>query len=224
MKINKNLLVDITIRLLIIGILFFKAMSPAPMSKNLDKIAEIQKIVMNIKTSTNNLKDDYLTSSIKYKEDNKEVDKYFYIYAKKTSRLFHEIIIEVANRYNVDPALIKAIIMAESRFNPYAISRKGAKGLMQLMPVTAKAMGAKDPFDPEYNIDAGVRYFKKLLIMFNNDIELALAAYNAGIKKVKTYGGIPPFKSTKEYVRKVIRYYNYYKREMLQVRSNDRDA
>jgi len=104
------------------------------------------------------------------------------------------------------------------------VSHKGAKGLMQLMPVTLKAMGVRDPFNPAFNIEAGVKYFKKLLIIFNNDVELALAAYNAGITRVKLYKGIPPFRKTKRYVKKVLYYYRYYKREKLEASSGDHDA
>ena len=122
---------------------------------------------------------------------------------KKRESVFHPIIIEVSKHHEVDPALVKAIILAESEYNPNAISRKGAKGLMQLMPRTAQALGVKHIFDPEQNINGGVKYFKKLLNKFDGDITLALAAYNSGSKHVLIYRGIPPFKATKRYVRKV---------------------
>jgi len=128
--------------------------------------------------------------------------------------LFQPIVLKAANRHKVDPAMVMAIIMAESSYNPKAISKKGAKGLMQLMPTTARSLGVKDIFDPEHNINAGVRYFKKLLNQFDGDIELALAAYNAGSRKVREHRGIPPFKATKYYVKKVIKYYRYYKTQM----------
>lgn len=129
-------------------------------------------------------------------------------------RLFQPIILKAANRYEVEPAMVMAIIMAESSYNPKAISKKGAKGLMQLMPTTAKSLGVKDSFNPEHNINAGVRYFKKLLNQFDGDVELALAAYNAGSRKVREHRGIPPFKATKHYIKKVIKYYRYYKDQM----------
>jgi soluble lytic murein transglycosylase-like protein len=129
-------------------------------------------------------------------------------------RLFQPIVLKAANRHKVDPAMVMAIIMAESSYNPKAISKKGAKGLMQLMPTTARSLGVKDIFDPEHNINAGVRYFKKLLNQFDGDVELALAAYNAGSRKVREHRGIPPFKATKYYVKKVIKYYRYYKTQM----------
>ena len=141
---------------------------------------------------------------------------------KKTSPLhienenrFHPYIFQAAKRYQVEAALIKAIIMAESGYNPKAISEKGAKGLMQLMPKTAKALGVQDIFNPEENINVGVKYFKQLMNLYDGDIELALAAYNAGSGNVKRYNGIPPFKTTHCYIKKVIKYHQYYKKQML---------
>jgi len=125
--------------------------------------------------------------------------------------LFHPIVIQAAGRYQVDPALVKAIIMAESGYNVRAISKKGAKGLMQLMPTTARAMGVEDAFNPKQNISGGVRYFKQLVDRFDGDITLALAAYNAGSRNVRNYEGIPPFKATRCYIRKVFKYYQIYK-------------
>jgi len=124
------------------------------------------------------------------------------------------IILQAAIRHQVDPALVKAIIMAESGYNSKAISKKGAKGLMQLMPGTAQALGVVDAFNPKENISGGVRYFKQLVNQFNGDIKLALAAYNAGSKKVRYYKGIPPFKTTQYYIKKVFKYYNLYKNQM----------
>ncbi|MBW1897746.1 MAG: lytic transglycosylase domain-containing protein, partial [Deltaproteobacteria bacterium] len=117
----------------------------------------------------------------------------------KKSRKFQPIINQVADRYEVDPDLVRAVIMVESSYNPLALSNKGAMGLMQLMPRTARAMGVQDCFNPEHNINGGVRYLKKLLTRYNGDIELALAAYNAGIRKVMEYRGVPPFKATRLY-------------------------
>ena len=126
-------------------------------------------------------------------------------------RHFQPMVIKAANRHEVDPAMVMAIIMAESSYNPKAISKKGARGLMQLMPTTARSLGVKDSFNPEHNINAGVRYYKKLLNQFDGNVELALAAYNAGSRKVREHRGIPPFGATKVYVKKVIKYYKYYK-------------
>ena len=125
--------------------------------------------------------------------------------------LFRSIIQEASALYEVEPELIQAIIMAESSYNPKAVSRKGARGLMQLMPETARALGVEDSFNPEHNIYGGVRYFKQLLDKFDGDTRIALAAYNAGSTKVLKYKGIPPFKATKCYIRKVFSYYNRYK-------------
>jgi soluble lytic murein transglycosylase-like protein len=133
----------------------------------------------------------------------------------KAERLLHAIVIQTAIRHQVDPALVKAIIMAESGYNTRAISKKGAKGLMQLMPATAQAMGVEDIFNPKQNISGGVRYFKKLVTQFDGDVELALAAYNAGSKNVRYYQGIPPFKSTQYYIKKVFKYYEIYKDQMM---------
>ncbi len=130
---------------------------------------------------------------------------------EKTERNFDHIIQRVAKSYDVDPALVRAIIMAESSYNPRAVSKRGAKGLMQLMPKTAEYLGVEDSFNPEHNIDGGVRYFKELLGQFKGDVKLALAAYNAGSRRVKEYKGIPPFKATQLYVKKVFEYQQQYK-------------
>ena len=137
-----------------------------------------------------------------------------YIHEKEPEQRFQPIIIQAANRFQVDPALVKAIIMAESGYDPRAISKVGAKGLMQLMPETAEELGVEDVFSPKHNINAGVGYFKKLLNRFDGDIKMALAAYNAGTRKVREYKGIPPFKATRYYIKKVFEYYQIYKKEM----------
>jgi len=133
---------------------------------------------------------------------------------KKAERVLHPIVIQAASRHQVDPALIKAIIMAESGYNIHAISKRGAKGLMQLMPATAHALGVEDAFNPTQNISGGVRYFKQLVTQFDGDVKLALAAYNAGSRNVRHYQGIPPFKATRYYIKKVFKYYEIYKDQM----------
>ena len=135
------------------------------------------------------------------------------IYKHKKEHIFHPIIVQVAHNHQVDPALIKAIIKAESSYNPRAISKRGAKGLMQLMPRTAKALGVEDSFNPEQNIKGGVRYFKDLVNQFDGDVKLALAAYNAGSRTVRKYQGVPPYKSTKYYIKKVFQYDHFYKNQ-----------
>lgn len=121
---------------------------------------------------------------------------------------YHEIIHEKASTYNVDPSLIKAVITTESNWNSRAISRKGAMGLMQLMPSTANDLNVHNPFDPEENIEGGTKYLKYLLEKFNGDLTLAVAAYNAGPKRVEKYGYVPPITETKQYVNKVLSLYN----------------
>lgn len=128
---------------------------------------------------------------------------------------FHGIIVQAAGRYAVDPHLIRAIILAESGYNPNAESKKGARGLMQLMPLTAKSLGVNNVYDPEENIDGGVRYFRSLLDRFDGDVQLALAAYNAGSRHVRNYEGIPPFKATQRYVKKVLKFQEKFKMENL---------
>ncbi len=116
-----------------------------------------------------------------------------------------------SKKYALDPALVKAVIHAESRFDPLAVSPKGAKGLMQIDPVTVEELGITDPFNPKYNIYGGVRYLREMLDAFNGDKHLAIAAYNAGPNQVLRHNGVPPFKDTKKYLYKVLRYQTYYK-------------
>ena len=131
----------------------------------------------------------------------------------KKAEPFHPIILRAANRHEVDPALVKAIIMVESRYDPHAISKQGAKGLMQLMPRTARSLGVEDSFNPEHNVNGGVKYLKQLLDEFDDNLKFALAAYNAGSSRVRRYRGIPPIKATQYYVNRVFQYYQYYKNE-----------
>jgi soluble lytic murein transglycosylase-like protein len=114
---------------------------------------------------------------------------------------------QAASRHNVDPNLVRALIKVESNFNPHAVSRKGAMGLMQLMPGTARSLNVENPFDPSENVDAGVRHLKQLLVNFGGDLNLSLAAYNAGSGAVRRNKGVPPYRETQNYVRQITQLY-----------------
>ena len=114
---------------------------------------------------------------------------------------------DAADRYGVPVRLVSAVIRAESGFNPRAVSRKGAQGLMQLMPTTAASLGVRNSFDPKQNIDGGVRHLRGLIDRFPSNLPFALAAYNAGERAVLQYGGIPPYPETQDYVSKVLFFY-----------------
>jgi soluble lytic murein transglycosylase-like protein len=123
---------------------------------------------------------------------------------EKANRKKIEVMIrDVSARYRVDPALVRAVIEAESNWNSTAVSSKGALGLMQLVPGTAQEMGVHDAFDPKQNLDGGVRYLHMLLERYNGDLDKALAAYNAGPGAVDRAGGVPQYQETREYVQKV---------------------
>ena len=129
----------------------------------------------------------------------------------KNKKKFTPAIDYAAKRYNLPNSLVHAVITAESSYNPAAVSRSGAVGLMQLMPETAKRYGVKDRLNPYENIHGGAHYLRDLLVMFEYDLGLALAAYNAGENAVKQYGNkIPPYQETRNYVNKVIKYYKQY--------------
>lgn len=114
---------------------------------------------------------------------------------------------EAASRHNVDPNLVRAVIKVESNFNPNAVSRKGAMGLMQLMPQTARRLNVSNPFDPEQNVDAGVRQLKQLMENYGGDVKLTLAAYNAGPGAVARSAGVPHFAETRNYVKRITQLY-----------------
>ena len=117
--------------------------------------------------------------------------------------VLHQLVQETAHKHNVDPALVSAVISTESNWNTSAISRKGAQGLMQLIPQTAQHFGVYNPFDPTQNVEAGVTYLSTLLERYNGDLPKALAAYNAGPRVVDRWGGVPNYRETREYVQKV---------------------
>jgi soluble lytic murein transglycosylase-like protein len=144
-----------------------------------------------------------------------EVDEYFQkpgqnssISTGFTQREIDVAIDKAASRHNVDPNLVRALVKVESNFNPNAVSRKGAMGLMQLMPQTARQLNLKNPFDPQENVDAGVRHLKQLLESYNGDVRLSLAAYNAGSGAVARSRGIPNFAETRNYVRRITNIYS----------------
>lgn len=123
---------------------------------------------------------------------------------------FDGFITEAAEKHGIAFSLLKAIIKVESGFNPRAVSKKGATGLMQIMPDNFKLLDVQDPFDPRENIMAGTRYFKQMLLRYNGKLQLSLAAYNAGPNNVDRYNGIPLFPETEDYIRKVMNSYRIY--------------
>ena len=128
----------------------------------------------------------------------------------RATRAWDGVIAHASRSHGVHPALIKAVIHVESLFDSRAVSRKGASGLMQLMPATARALGVDDPFNPWQNIDGGTRYLGALLERYPGNTQLALAAYNAGPRVVARYNGIPPYRETRAYVRRVMSLYERY--------------
>ena len=131
----------------------------------------------------------------------------FLLARSEASTAFDDLVAEHAVRERVDPKLVKSVMLVESNFNPRAVSPKGARGLMQLMPATARRYGVSNSFDPAQNIRAGVAYLSDLLDMFEGDVVRALAAYNAGEGAVMRHGGVPPYRETREYVRRAMLVY-----------------
>jgi hypothetical protein len=134
--------------------------------------------------------------------------------SKSKSETYDPIIEKYASNYRIDPSLIRSMIATESGFNPRAISTKGARGLMQLMPETAKRLGVNNSFDPEQNIHGGIKHLRSLLNSFNEDISLSLAAYNAGENLVQRLGRIPSIKETQDYVKSITKRYDKSKSEL----------
>lgn len=131
----------------------------------------------------------------------------------KLHREKYNIMIKAAaKRYSVDASLVKAVIHAESAFNPHAKSPKGAMGLMQLMPMTARELGVQNAYDPNQNILGGTKYLSRLLQKYSGDLKLGLAAYNAGPEAVAEYGGVPPYSETRTYVARVLRLFKEYQK------------
>ena len=207
---NKKLLIQILSVELVRFLFVFVMILAVSVASNLDrnKLKPIQyenPVILNV-MSSQPIGEEY--TAIKIEHSLPPVN------GNKKERLFHPIIIQTAIRHQMDPALVKAIIMAESGYNPRAISKNGAIGLMQLMPETAQELNVEDIFNPKQNIDGGVRYFKQLVNQFSGDLKLALAAYNAGSRTVRKYNGVPPFKETQHFIKKVFEYYQLYKNQM----------
>jgi soluble lytic murein transglycosylase-like protein len=130
------------------------------------------------------------------------------IYYSNKATNYVDLIQNVSAQYSVDAELVKALVQVESNYNPNAISPKGARGLMQLMPATALRYGVREIFDPQQNVDGGVRYLRDLMNLFSNNLTLSIAAYNAGEGAVQKYNDVPNYEETQNYVRKVLALYN----------------
>ena len=131
--------------------------------------------------------------------------------SKLDSNQFDPIISEASKKYALEAPLIKAVIKAESDFDPNAMSHKGARGLMQIMPMNYRLLNVENPFDPHQNIDGGARYLREMMDRYNGKLNLSLAAYNAGPGAVDKYGGVPPYPETTDYIERVMKYYERYK-------------
>ena len=131
--------------------------------------------------------------------------------SKLDSNQFDPIISDASKKYAIEAPLIKAVIKAESDFDPNAMSHKGARGLMQIMPMNYRLLNVENPFDPHQNIDGGARYLREMMDRYNGKLNLSLAAYNAGPGAVDKYGGVPPYPETTEYIERVMKYYERFK-------------
>ena len=170
------------------------------------------KLITDIKQrkSGYKLKKSYKTSP--YRSSKKRNAPY---YASPIKSKYDALIINAAFKYDLEPSFIKAIVHVESAFDPYAVSRAGAMGLMQVMPGTASEYNLnQDQFNPHKNVDAGVQHLKDLMDRYNKDKTLSLAAYNAGQGAVSKYGGVPPYEETEFYIKKVMQLYKLYKNKI----------
>lgn len=189
-----------------IGILFFAAMVPTPALADIFLYIDNEGVMHFSNAPTHNRYRVYMKEG---SSTPAEIEKS----AKPDTDKYDLLITESCGLHGVDFALVKAIIRAESSFDPYAISSKGAEGLMQLMPETSKKLNVANPFDPHENIKGGVKHLKYLLDRFNYDLRLSLAAYNAGETTVAQVNGVPNYRETKSYVAEVLRYYKEYKKK-----------
>jgi soluble lytic murein transglycosylase-like protein len=135
-----------------------------------------------------------------------------------------QVVREASTKNRLDPDFVSSVIMAESNFKTHAVSKKGALGLMQLMPATAAQLGVADPFDPKANVEAGTAYLNALLIRYHDDPVKALAAYNAGAFRVKQYNGVPPYRETRAYISKIVRDFNAKKRAQMKALAASKSA
>lgn len=138
-------------------------------------------------------------------------DKYRFYSGEGDKYRLETLIHHFAQKFQLDKALVKAVIKVESDFNPRVVSSKGAQGLMQLMPETAREIGIRDPFDPSDSIYGGSLYLRQMLDSFDSNLDYALAAYNAGPNTVRKFGGIPPYEETQNYVKRVKHYFDFYR-------------
>jgi len=155
--------------------------------------------------------------TIRFSDEPPQVSKfsigrgYFDEFAARTQKYsrtaLRKLIVRYSKKYHIDPALVEAIVKVESSYDTEAVSHKGAQGLMQLMPTTAKSLGVSNSHDPKQNLAGGIQYLRKLLDRYDGNVELALAAYNAGEGAVQKYNGVPPYPETVDYVAKVRKYY-----------------
>jgi len=189
-----------------IGIVFFAAMIPTPALADIFLYIDKEGVMHFSNAPTHHRYRVYMKEG---SSTPGEVEKRL----KPDTDKYDHLISESCGLHGVDFALVKAVIRAESCFDPYAISSKGAEGLMQLMPETSKRLNVANPFDPHENIRGGVKYLKYLLDRFNDDLKLSLAAYNAGETTVAQVKGVPNYRETKNYVAEVLRYYKEYKKK-----------
>lgn len=201
---SRNILADTPLPLKVIALLGFVILAcPSPGHSDIYKYIDKSGVIhlTNVPSQPH----------VKYSLVMKERRVLFKMTSKDMTR-YDSLIRKASEKYNVDSALIKAVIKAESNFNHRAVSPVGAKGLMQLMPSTAAELNVQDVFHPENNIDGGVRYLRYLLRLFQDNLALALAAYNAGEGAVARYNNsIPPYRETQNYVQRVLHYLNQYR-------------
>jgi soluble lytic murein transglycosylase len=155
---------------------------------------------------------------MKEDRDSRPLESGFAPVSRERLQKFDPLIQQAAGRHGLDHHLVMAVIKVESDFVPSAVSSKGAQGLMQLMPGTARDLGVRNAFDPTENMDGGVRHLRSLLEFFKGNLQYALAAYNAGRDAVLQHRGIPPYPETQQYVKMVLHYYDRFQREMAQSR------